>query len=109
MKTASRLLPFVFAFLLLSTAHAQPAQSASDLGQNAALQYWPAFHFLPNSEADLKKLSEWRTLDLDDKSESLIGSLRYLHAGAQLKQCDWGVDLSQGPYTLLPFLNKARP
>jgi hypothetical protein len=106
MKSAVQFTAFALALLLLSTAGAQTAPQVS---QNAALQYWQAFNFLPHDHAELDKLADWRKLPLDGKSEALISSLRFLHAGAQMKQCDWGVDLSQGPYTLLPFLNKSRP
>jgi len=109
MKPAVLFTACALALLPLSTTSAQQAPQRSELGQNAALQYWQAFNFLPHNDADLSKLAEWRTLPLDDKSESLLSSLRFLHAGAQIKQADWGVDLSQGPYTLLPFLNKSRP
>ncbi len=109
MKNVIRLLACALIVVMVSTAHAQPTQTESPLGQNAALQYWAAFNFLPRNQADLDKLADWRKLPLDDKSEALIGNLRYLHAGAQMKQCDWGVDMSQGPYTLLPFLNRSRP
>src|SRR5690348_2053320 len=102
MKLAVLFTACALALLPLSTASAQQAPQRSELGQNAALQYWQAFNFLPHNDADLSKLAEWRTLPLDEKSESLVGNLRFLHAGAQLKQCDWGVDLSAGPYTLLP-------
>jgi hypothetical protein len=103
----SKLLP-TFGCLVLLAVPVSRAQT-TELGRNAALQYWPAFNFLPRQEADLKKLENWKTIPLDADSEKLLSSLRYLHAGAQMKQCDWGVDLSQGPYTLLPFLNKSRP
>jgi hypothetical protein len=111
MKPAVLFTACALALLPLSTASAGPQAPTTftPLGQNAALQYWQAFNFLPPDQADLEKLSEWRTLPLDDRSEGLIGNLRFLHAGAQIKQADWGVDLSQGPYTLLPFLNRSRP
>ena len=109
MKTIIRLSVCALILMTASVTRGQPVQTYSALGQNAALQYWPAFNFLPHNQADLDKLADWRKLPLDDKPQMLIGSLRYLHAGAQIKQCDWGIDMSQGPYTLLPFLNRSRP
>jgi len=109
MKLALTVIVCALVWLMVPAAGAQSTETRSALAQNAALQYWPAFNFLPHNQADLDKLADWRKLPLEDKSDGLIGSLRYLHAGAQMKQCDWGVDLSQGPYTLLPFLNKSRP
>jgi hypothetical protein len=102
-------IPFAACALSLLLFCAASAQPAPQLPQNAALQYWQAFNFLPHDQAELDKLVDWRKLPLEDKSDSQSNSLRYLHAGAQIKQCDWGIDLSQGPYTLLPFLNKSRP
>ncbi len=95
--------------LLISISEAQAQIAPSELGQNAALQYWPAFNFLPRDEADLKILENWKQAPLDEKNWKLVEGHRYLHAGAQMKQCDWSLDLNQGPYLLLPFLNKSRP
>jgi hypothetical protein len=65
--------------------------------------------FLPRDESELKVLENWKQAPLDEKNWKLVEGHRYLHAGAQMKQCDWSLDLNQGPYLLLPFLNKSRP
>jgi hypothetical protein len=65
--------------------------------------------FLPRDEADVKTLENWRQAPLDDKTRKLVEGHNYLHAAARMKKCDWGLDMSQGPYLLLPFLNKSRP
>src|SRR5688572_16792276 len=91
------LLPIGLVVVLSSLAAAQPAESQTDLGANAALQYWQAFSHLPASDAAQEKvLSEWATISLDDPAvkKLLAGShtsLMYLRRGAKMQRCDWGL------------------
>jgi len=93
--------------------NAQP-DVKSDLAANAALQYWQAFAQLPTLDKDQEKiLSEWNAVSLDDPAvQKLIAasqsSLMYLHRGAALSRCDWGLDYGDGISMLMPQLAKAR-
>src|ERR1700683_2713923 len=91
------------------------AGAEKDLGDNAALRYWPAFYFLSsrvNDKAHERILSNWDSVPLDNAVEQVIQgdhtALEYLHEGAQIQDCDWGLDYSKGPSLLLPYLNYAR-
>jgi hypothetical protein len=95
-------------------ARAQETAANADLAANAAVQYWQAFAHLPTlDEAQEKALSEWSTVSLDDPAvQKLLAdsrhSLMYLHRGAKLPQCDWGLDFNDGISLLMPHLARAR-
>jgi hypothetical protein len=84
---------------------------------NPALQYYQAFILAPDlSQVDRDYLftNEWRGQKLPDRFGELLA--RYnnqftlvRHAAFATGPCDWGVDMSPGPATLLPGLarNKA--
>ena len=100
----------VFATIVLSAAPAcaqqrrQPAPGNS-LGQNAALCYWQAFAHLPKLEPVGSDAPE---PDLAKALESGKDALLYLHRGAAIGPCDWGLHPEDGPYLLLPHLSKGR-
>jgi hypothetical protein len=82
------------------------------LEDNAALQYWQAVSMMSEKtkeaidEADVTAptpamLADWVADDNDTR-------LAYVHAGAAMSRCDWGLDFSKGPELLLPHLNHAR-
>jgi hypothetical protein len=101
-------LPVVMALSLACTS----ADFAAELADNAALQYWKAFSFLPALSAEQEKLlTEWQTVPLDAKVNELLAasqnSLMFLHRGAKLKECDWGLDDQDGISMLMPHLAKA--
>lgn len=98
------------ALLLAPAANAQVADAPAGLGDNAALQYWPAFTRMPQTSAELKVIEDWKDAPLNDATAKLLdgSSLGYLHAGAQKRWCNWGGDVSQGPYLLLRHLNHMR-
>jgi hypothetical protein len=83
------------------------------VSDNAALQYWQAFVMLPALDADQEKLLE-TALDapLNDTAIKLIdqahASLIFLHRGAKLRKCDWGLDYRDGIRMFLPHVAKAR-
>ena len=98
--------------LLVSFGTATCARA--DLGDNAALGYWQAFAQLPQfDEKDREVLLQWQKTDLenDHVQELLKGSesaLKSLVAAAKEKDCNWGLDKSQGALLLLPHLSKSR-
>jgi hypothetical protein len=87
---------------------------SSELAANAALQYWQAFSFLPTLDKDQEKLlGESTGVSLDDAAVNKLlaasqNSLMYLHRGAPLARCDWGLDYNDGISMLMPHLAKAR-
>jgi hypothetical protein len=112
-----------FSFKLLVTgvmllpcalAMAQRPAGQSELGPNAALQYWQAFAQMPPlNEEQQKILDEWSTVSLKDPSvEKLVtdshNCIKYLHRAAKLDRCDWGLDYNDGISLLLSHLPKAR-
>jgi hypothetical protein len=84
---------------------------------NPALQYSQAFLMTPDlSQADRDYLlnKEWQGQKLPDRFGALVarydkafGFVR--HAAQATVPCDWGIDMTPGPFTLLPGLarNKA--
>lgn len=90
-------------------AGAEPPQPSQP---NAALLYWIAFAARPSNEAQDKILSDWNTVPFDAPTmqvlESGANSLRYLHRGAAVQHCDWGLPLDEGLNLLLPHLVRAR-
>jgi hypothetical protein len=100
--------------LLMRAPAAAQETAAPDLAANAAIQYWQAFAQMPAlDEAQERVLSEWSTVSLDDPTvKKLLAdsqhSLLYLHRGAKLAQCDWGLDYSDGISMLMPHLSRAR-
>ncbi len=101
-------------FSLPTIICAQPNGNQTELGENAALQYWQAFAQMPMLDAEQQKILDERdTVSLNDPAvEKLLASaqssLMYLRRGARLKQCDWGLDYNDGVGLMLPHLTKAR-
>jgi hypothetical protein len=100
--------------ILAVTALADQPDTALHPPTNAALLYWPAFAATEMlTENQIKIIRNWRDVPLDDKSIWLVTadnrpyrtSFQHLHAGSLAPGCDWGLDFSQGPYLLLPYLN----
>jgi hypothetical protein len=95
-------------------AAAQQVAGQSELGPNAALQYWQAFAQLPAlSDDEQKILDEWSTVSLKDPAVEKLAtearaSMMYLHRAARLERCDWGLDYDDGVSLLLLHLQKAR-
>lgn len=81
---------------------------------NPALLYWQAFLQLPHlSDQETALLKNSRSYPLDKKYEELGSrygfTMRLLRQATRLKSpCDWGIDLADGPETLLPHLAKAK-
>jgi hypothetical protein len=92
---------------------AQAPDAKLEPSANAAVQYWQAIALMPSLDKDQEKLlGEWDKAPLDAAALKLIdasrNSLMYLHRGAKLKHCDWGLDYDDGISLLLPHLAKAR-
>jgi len=110
---------FLAAFTIIaSLAAPSPAQHqgapANDLGRNAALRYWQAFAQMPKVDEQQQKLlaaapgagaSDAEAMKLVESGKD---ALRYLHRGAAIGPCDWGLHREDGPYLLLPHLPKGR-
>jgi hypothetical protein len=98
---------------LAVASDAPPAIVFPAVSNNAALQYWQAFALMPALDAQQEKLLDNRgkaPLDADalkllDQSHA---SLKFLHRGAKLRECDWGLDYRDGASMHLPHLTKAR-
>ena len=92
---------------------AQAADARPDPADNAALKYWQAFALLPTlDEGQEKRLEHWADAPLDAALLKLIERSResreYLHRGARMRRCDWGLDYEDGVFVRLPHLPKAR-
>src|SRR5947209_6298394 len=86
---------------LPSPATARATADDPDHGANAAMKYWQAFALLPSLDKDQEKLlAEWNKVPLDAAALKLIDRSResrvYLHRGAKLPRCDWGLDYEDG-------------
>jgi hypothetical protein len=93
--------------------NAQAADSKPDIGANAALKYWQGFALLPALDQNQEKiLNEWNKVPLDAAALKLIDesrqSLSFLHQGAMLDRCDWGLDYEEGIRLLVPHGVKSR-
>ena len=100
---------------VLPTVSAAAAEKSPGpkLSPNAALVYWQAFALLPDVDAkERSPLDDWKKAAIDEATRKLLkqadGALRLLYKAAAIDACDWGVDWSDGPGTLLPHLGKAR-
>ena len=87
--------------LALLRARGRPAPQGGTRPANAALKYWQAFGLMPALDKDQEKLlHEWDKAPLDAAALKLIDrsrkSLAYLHRGAKLDRCDWGLDYEDG-------------
>lgn len=85
------------------------------LNENAALSYWTAFALLPPIDDQLRrKIVSCAAGDVpvDNDLRELVkegeNSLKYLHRGAKIGPCGWGIAFEYGPYAYLPHLGKAR-
>src|SRR4051794_26181953 len=92
----------------------QPPGDSGGLGQNAALRYWQAFAHLPKlNEGQQALLAEPPSATRPSAEAAKLAAsgkdaLLYLHRGAAIGPCDWGLHTEDGPYLLLPHLGKGR-
>src|SRR5262245_46371651 len=102
----------IFLGLVLLPRSPATAQAPAEPGSNAALKYWQAFALLPALDKDEEKLLErWNKAPLDAAALKLIeksgGSRDYLHRGAMVPRCDWGLGYEDGIFLRLPYLAKS--
>jgi hypothetical protein len=108
-RTLGVLLGAVLPLGLVPPAPAAPEKQ--DPAANAALKYWQAFGALPRRDKDQENLlQEWNTAPLGDAGRKLVDagrdSLVYLHRGAKLRDCEWGLDFEDGPRLLAQHLDR---
>jgi hypothetical protein len=90
------------------------ADAPVELGANAALKYWQAFAQLPKFTEALehKFREECLTMPLDAHAREIVAgadyALRWMHRGAALPKCDWGLGYEDGAELLLPHAQAAR-
>lgn len=100
--------------LLTAPARAQNAEPfRTDI--NPALLYYRAFEVAPHLEQDTDYLytNEWKAPHLDAHFGELVSqyddTFQLVRQAAYSKvPCDWGIDWSTGPFTLLPQLAQAK-
>src|SRR5262245_22650536 len=111
MKTKPTLLLIL---ALLGTALGVPAASSYRTDINPALLYWQAFNQLPELSPEERQLFDRRQFaPTDEQYAALVRRydtvFRLVRRGVNAKPpADWGVDLGDGPGTLLPHLAKAK-
>ncbi len=89
-------------------------QSRTDI--NPALSYYQGYLLAPKlNESDRQYLfeTEWRGKHLEERFGGLVekydNQFKFLRQAAlQKAPCDWGIDMSRGPETLLPALAPAK-
>jgi hypothetical protein len=105
-----------FSILLVVGAALSAQGDAARTDINPALLYYQAFEVRPNLEpADNTYLlnNDWRGQKLTERFGELVA--KYDAQSALIRQaarctvsCDWGIDMSAGPATLLPHLARAK-
>jgi hypothetical protein len=110
----SRASSLALAALVFSIGDAS-ADTPPDPSANAALKYWRGFATMPKlSDADAQKLiTNYLTMPLDESAREIVSkseyALKMMHYGAQLRNCDWGIDCdAEGVDALLPQMHAAR-
>ncbi|HZL90664.1 MAG TPA: hypothetical protein VFB96_20010 [Pirellulaceae bacterium] len=100
--------------LLSPLAQAQIPDSDPHTAGNAALQYWQAFALMPTLDKEQEELvGKWTTVSLDDPQvmklvENSRTSLMFLHRGAAMANCEWGLKYDDGMGMLMPHMSRAR-
>jgi len=108
-----RVICLASAIVLVPLATAS-ADSAGDLGANAALKYWQAFATLPQfSDTESQALNaDCLTMPLDAHARELVAkadySLAMLHRGAAITGCEWAGAVEEGVYARFPQAPAAR-
>ncbi len=101
----------VFAALLMPLV-TFATQNPSTQPTNAAELYRRAFELLPDDLHDSAILEDPVTAPLDEHAQELVKrceqSLALMRQGSTVRNCDWGIDYSPGPLTMLPHLQPSR-
>ena len=99
-----------------SAADSAATPPATRTTPNAALFYWQAFAVMPTLTDDERKAFEAAVKDprskvtpeLEPVVSRFKSSLKEMHRGTKVADCDWQLDYSEGPHLMLPHLQKAR-
>src|SRR3954471_11955510 len=105
-----KLTSILFSLLIAAPAFAGPAQFRTDI--NPALRYYQAFILSPDlvpADRDFLFDRDWRGQKLPEKMGELLGNfdrqfMIVRQAVGATVECDWGIDMTPGPATLLPHL-----
>jgi hypothetical protein len=100
----------LFSLLTAAPAFGGPAQFRTDI--NPALRYYQAFILAPDlaaADRDFLFDRDWRGQKLPEKMGELLGNFDrqftiVRQAVGATVECDWGIDMTPGPATLLPHL-----
>jgi len=92
------------------------AQESSPRNWNAAVNYWQAFGLMPEWTEDEKKVRESLPEDFSvslpagvkELTERSGAALAALGLATRVENCDWQLDIAQGPMLVLPHVQKAR-
>jgi hypothetical protein len=102
--------------LVSSAALSCRAAEALETSINPALQYYQAFLLtpdLPKADADYLLMNNWQGQQLSERVGKLLSEYDnqfkvVCQAARSTAPCDWGIDRSNGPTTLLPHLARAK-
>lgn len=119
---SSHLVPAIFAAALsfatppVTTLALQQPQS--ETSANAALRYWVIFSQISQDRAEtLRNIDFDKLLTVDDVKAAFTSAefsvehldvITSLIEATRIPRCDFGVDMSQGPYALMPHLGQIR-
>jgi hypothetical protein len=114
--TVKTLYSVFFASLIITAAQPGANGQAPAPSINPASLYYQAFLVSPEvSEADHDFIytNEWQGQPLPDRFGRIVGSydneFKLVRAAAHsTDSCDWGIDMSEGPATLLPHLARTK-
>jgi hypothetical protein len=107
----------VWGVLSLCLMGTQLAAQESNLRDwNAAVSYWQAFGVMPELTGEEKKLrdslpvkfTEPLPAGVKELAERSGAALAALDFAARIENCDWQLDITQGPMLVMPHLQKAR-
>jgi hypothetical protein len=92
------------------------AQESNPRDWNAAVNYWQAFGLMPEWTEEEKKLRESLPADFSESlpagvkelTERSGAALAALELATRVENCDWQLDIAQGPMLVLPHVQKAR-
>jgi hypothetical protein len=99
--------------LVVLSMQSASADTGSEPGANAALQYWQAFATLPEfTVGEHKMLEKSLTMPLDEHARQMVTKAEYavrmMHRGAARRHCDWGLGYEEGMEHRFPHAEAAR-
>jgi hypothetical protein len=111
-----RTLPIYLSLLVLAGALAGARGQSSATNINPALLYYQAFLVAPDlspADSDFLWTKEWQGQQLPERFGKIMAGydneFRLVRQAARSTvPCDWGIDMSEGPATLLPHLARTK-